>query len=174
MILVHIHSNLSCMYLYSVDSTSATVFFFLKWIQVWTDFLQLEALTKYLSSSRVSCRTDNCLPAIFGQKTSVISKSIRGYDSLKRKKENIKKSGKGKKKGRKKKRRTDREHGYWRPKLKHSMKPTEDWSLEVSALLKSEVITFQCFTLHVLASQPMELYIKKTAVCFGNKIKRRC
>lgn len=27
---------------------------------------------------------------------------------------------------------------------------------------------------NVLANQPMELYIKKTDVCFGNKIKRRC
>lgn len=43
------------------------------------------------------------------------------------------------------------------------------------AKVKSDYISvLTVFHLTCSMSQPMELYIKKTAVCFGNKIERRC
>lgn len=55
-----------------------------------------------------------------------------------------------------------------------TLKPMLDQNLGLAKVKSDYISVLTVFHLTCSMSQPMELYIKKTAVCFGNKIERRC
>lgn len=54
-----------------------------------------------------------------------------------------------------------------------TLKPMLDQNLGLAKVKNYCISILTVFYLPCSTSQPMELYIKKTAICFGNKIERR-